>query len=49
MEAKGSTMSKNLLIILSEYGFWGEELVGPLETFDAAGYAVTFATPFTSS
>lgn len=38
-------MSKNLLIILSEYGFWGEELVGPLETFDAAGYAITFATP----
>jgi putative intracellular protease/amidase len=45
MEAKGSTMSKNVLIILSEYGFWGEELVGPLETFDAAGYAVSFATP----
>jgi putative intracellular protease/amidase len=45
MEAKGSTMSKNLLIILSEYGFWGEELVGPLETFDAAGCAVSFATP----
>lgn len=38
-------MSKNVLIILSEYGFWGEELVGPLETFDAAGYAVSFATP----
>ena len=38
-------MSKNILIVLSEYGFWGEELVGPLETFDAAGYAVTFATP----
>jgi putative intracellular protease/amidase len=45
MEAKGSTMSKNLLIILSEYGFWGEELVGPLETFDSTGYTVTFATP----
>ena len=38
-------MSKNILIVLSEYGFWGEELVGPLETFDTAGYAVTFATP----
>jgi putative intracellular protease/amidase len=38
-------MSRKILIILSEFGFWGEELVGPLETFDAAGYAVTFATP----
>jgi putative intracellular protease/amidase len=38
-------MSKKILIILSEYGFWGEELIGPLETFDQAGYEVTFATP----
>ena len=38
-------MLRNILIILSEYGFWGEELVGPLETFDTAGYKVTFATP----
>ena len=38
-------MSKKILVILSEYGFWGEELVGPLETFDAAGYEVDFATP----
>jgi putative intracellular protease/amidase len=38
-------MPKKVLIILSEYGFWGEELMGPLETFDAAGYDVTFATP----
>src|SRR5437879_3665110 len=36
---------KNILIILSEWGFWGEELIGPLETFDAAGYKVDFATP----
>jgi len=36
---------KSILIILSEYGFWGEELIGPLETFDKAGYTVTFATP----
>ena len=27
-----------ILIVLSEWGFWGEELVGPLETFDTAGY-----------
>jgi len=38
-------MPKKMLIILSEYGFWGEELMGPLETFDAAGYEVHFATP----
>ena len=36
---------KKILIILSEWGFWGEELIGPLETFDKAGYEVTFATP----
>lgn len=38
-------MSKRILIVLSEYGYWGEELLGPLETFDEAGYEVTFATP----
>lgn len=36
---------RKVLVILSEYGFWGEELIGPLETFDAAGYTVDFATP----
>ena len=38
-------MSKKVLVVLSEWGFWGEELIGPLEAFDAAGYEVTFATP----
>jgi putative intracellular protease/amidase len=38
-------MTQRILIVLSEHGYWGEELVGPLETFDAAGYEVTFATP----
>ena len=38
-------MSKRILIVLSEWGYWGEELIGPLETFDAAGYEVDFATP----
>ena len=37
-------MTKKILIILSEWGYWGEELIGPLETFDKAGYEVTFAT-----
>ncbi len=34
-----------ILILLSEWGYWGEELIGPLETFDRAGYEVVFATP----
>jgi putative intracellular protease/amidase len=38
-------MSKTILIVLSEWGYWGEELLGPLETFDAAGYRSDFATP----
>ncbi|HCF29865.1 MAG TPA: type 1 glutamine amidotransferase domain-containing protein, partial [Cyanobacteria bacterium UBA11049] len=38
-------MTRKILIVLSEWGYWGEELVGPLETFDAAGYSVDFATP----
>jgi putative intracellular protease/amidase len=38
-------MSKKILTVLSEWGFWGEELIGPLETFDGAGYDVDFMTP----
>lgn len=38
-------MSKKILIVLSEWGYWGEELIGPLETLDAAGYESVFATP----
>jgi putative intracellular protease/amidase len=37
-------MAKKVLCILSEYGFWGEELVGPLEALDGHGYEVVFAT-----
>ncbi|PYE54807.1 type 1 glutamine amidotransferase domain-containing protein [Deinococcus yavapaiensis] len=36
---------KKILVVLSEYGFWGEELVGPLEAFDAHGYETVFMTP----
>jgi putative intracellular protease/amidase len=36
---------KKILTVLSEWGYWGEELVGPLETFERAGYQVDFATP----
>jgi putative intracellular protease/amidase len=38
-------LSKRILVVLSEYGYWGEELVGPIEAFDARGYQVTIATP----
>jgi putative intracellular protease/amidase len=34
-----------ILIVLSEFGFWGEELIGSLETFDQSRYDVDFATP----
>lgn len=36
---------RRILIVVSEWGFWGEELVGPLEVFEAQGYATTFVTP----
>jgi putative intracellular protease/amidase len=38
-------MAKKILILISEWGYWGEELIGPLEQFDAMGYESTFATP----
>lgn len=34
-----------ILVLLSEFGYWGEELVGPLYHFDQRGYEVVFATP----
>ena len=36
---------KRILFILSEWGYWGEELVAPLEVLDARGYETVFATP----
>jgi putative intracellular protease/amidase len=36
---------RRILILLSEWGYWGEELVGPLGEFDSAGYKVEFCTP----
>lgn len=38
-------MGRKILVIVSEFGYWGEELAAPLETFDAAGYEATIATP----
>ena len=37
-------MGKKILVCTSEYGFWGEELVGPLEVLDPKGYQLTFMT-----
>ncbi len=35
---------RKILCMISEFGYWGEELVGPLEVLDAAGYETTFMT-----
>lgn len=37
--------SKKVLAVLSEYGYWGIELVGPLAKLEKAGYEVEFITP----
>nr|WP_076792315.1 type 1 glutamine amidotransferase domain-containing protein [Chlorobium sp. KB01] len=34
-----------VLAVLSEYGYWGIELVGPLNKLEASGYKVDFMTP----
>jgi putative intracellular protease/amidase len=36
---------KRVLFVISEWGYWGEELVGPLEHCEKAGYEITFVTP----
>ena len=38
-------MGKKILACVSEYGYWGEELVAPLEALDAHGYEIVFMTP----
>lgn len=38
-------MSKKVLTMLSEYGYWGEELLGPMENLESAGYELVFVTP----
>lgn len=38
-------MAKKVLVVLSGHGYWGEELIGPLEALDAAGYETVFVTP----
>lgn len=36
---------KKVLCIMSEWGYWGEELVGPLEALQKNGYQVDFVSP----
>lgn len=36
---------QRVLIVLSEYGYWGEELIGPKETLEKAGFILDYATP----
>ncbi len=38
-------LKKKILFVLSEWGFWGEELIGPFEMLRDAGYIIEFATP----
>jgi putative intracellular protease/amidase len=38
-------MPRKMLVALSEYGYWGEELLGPLVAFDRQGYETVFITP----
>lgn len=35
---------RRILMLVSEWGYWGEELVGPLEEFDRAGYETDFVS-----
>ncbi|NLT56332.1 MAG: type 1 glutamine amidotransferase domain-containing protein [Actinomycetales bacterium] len=36
---------RHVLFVISEWGYWGEELIGPLAACDEAGYRVSFCTP----
>jgi putative intracellular protease/amidase len=36
---------KKVLVGVSELGYWGEELLGPVEVLDGAGYEIDFVTP----
>lgn len=36
---------KKILFVMSEYGYWGEELIGPKEVLERAGFLMDYATP----
>jgi len=42
----GQGSTRRVLIVLSSFGYWGEEAVGPIEAFDKAGITYDFATPY---
>src|ERR1700722_16135020 len=44
-DSRGHLMAKKVLAVLSGHGYRGEELIGPLEALDAAGYETVFVTP----
>jgi hypothetical protein len=44
VNAPDTTMTYRILILLSEWGDWGEELVAPLTVFDAKNCSVDFVT-----
>ena len=37
--------SAKILAVVSNYGYWGVELSGPMAKLEAAGYEVVIATP----
>lgn len=39
------SVSRKILVIVSEHGYWAEELIGPVSKFDERGYETVFATP----
>jgi putative intracellular protease/amidase len=44
-KSDGDNMAGKVLYVLSEYGYWGVELLGPLQATDRAGYEAVIATP----
>jgi putative intracellular protease/amidase len=38
-------VSRRILTLLSNFGYWGVELTGPMVKLEEAGYELTFATP----
>jgi putative intracellular protease/amidase len=38
-------MEKKILTVLSNFGYWGVELTGPMVKLEAAGYSLTLVTP----
>ena len=39
------TETKRILAVMSEFGYWGIELVGPMRKLEAAGYKFDFVSP----